>query len=281
MDIETIRQHARLVFHDSPSAPANFTDEICRLIELLFTGQFWNYQPADLRYHDFLHTLQATQVYLDLADAFQKNLPAEKCPTARELQLGLAAILLHDTGYLKACGDDSGSGAKYTHCHVLRSCALSASILPALGCLSAEIDDILGAIRSTGLKGNPTTGKFSSERTRLLACMVATSDYIGQMAAPGYPDKLASLYTEFEEADDYIGTPKERRIFKTPAALLAATPSFWNGFVLPRLDSDFAGAYRLLATPYPSGPNRYLAAIEHNIGIITARSATNDSAPHV
>ena len=277
--IESIRQHALIVLQHSPSDPTDFIDAICRLTERLFTGQFWHYQPADLRYHDFLHTLQATQVYLDLADAVRQNLPVEKRPTARELELGFAAILLHDSGYLKARGDDSGSGAKYTHCHVLRSCALSASILPSLGCLPAEIDDALGAIRSTGLQGSPTVSKFSNERTRLIACMVATADYIGQMAAPEYPDKLSSLYTEFEESEDYIGTPRERRMFQSPASLIAATPGFWTSFVLPRLDHDLAGIYRLLAAPYPSGPNRYLAAIEHNIGIITTRSILAASSP--
>jgi hypothetical protein len=273
--VTTIRERARKLFQHSPDSPARFIDALCRLTDNLFGGRFWNYQPIDLRYHDFLHTLQASQVYLDLAAAAQNNLPPDKCPTPRELQLGFAAILLHDTGYLKARGDDEGTGAKYTHSHVLRSCALAASVLPDLECQPSEIDNVLGAIRSTGLQGNPTDSEFSSETARLIACMVATADYIGQMAAPEYPGKLANLFAEFEEADDYVGTPKESRIFKSPAALIAATPGFWTGYVLPRLDNDFAGVYRLLATPNPDGPNRYLTAIECNIGIIPARAATS------
>lgn len=278
-DIKIIHEHARSLFSQSAAGHEGFIDAICRITERLFSGQFWSYQPIDLRYHDFLHTLQASQVYLDLVDAGRKYLPPEKCPTTREQALGFAAILLHDTGYLKARGDDQGSGAKYTHCHVLRSCALAASILPALGCLREETDDILGAIRSTGLQGNPVSGKFSNDRMRLIACMVATSDYIGQMAASEYPDKLASLYAEFEEADDYINTPRERRMFQSPDALIAATAGFWSGFVLPRLDNEFSGVYRLLATPHPSGPNRYLNAIEQNIEIIARKATVENSAP--
>lgn len=278
-DIKIINERAQSLFLPSTEGRDEFIDAICRVTERLFAGQFWSYQPIDLRYHDFLHTLQASQVYLDLVAAGRKHLPAEKCPTTREQQLGFAAILLHDTGYLKARGDNEGSGAKYTHCHVLRSCALAASILPALGCMPVEAEDILGAIRSTGLQGNPASGKFSNERMRLIACMVATADYIGQMASPEYPGKLASLHAEFEEADDYIKTPREKRMFQSPAALIAATPGFWSGFVLLRLDNDFAGVYRMLATPHPAGPNRYLGAIEQNIEKIAGKPVAANAAP--
>ncbi len=275
LGIETIRERARLVFAScgEQGETRDFINRICRLTARLFTGRFWSYQPIDLRYHDLLHTLQATQVYLDLAASAQRNLPAGQIPSLRQLQLGFAAILLHDTGYLKARGDEEGTGAKYTHCHVLRSCALAASVLPALACSPVEIDDILGAIRSTGLKGNPAEADFTDERARLIACMVATADYIGQMAAPEYPEKLACLFAEFDEAEDYSGTPKERRAFQSPGALIAATPAFWNGYVLPRLETDFAGVYRLLAAPHTAGMNPYLAAIERNIATIAARPA--------
>ncbi len=272
LGIQTIRERARLLFAP-PNSPAGFTDAICRVVDHLFSGRYWSYQPIDLRYHDFLHTLQATQVYLDLAAAAQRNLPTGQAPTRRQLELGFAAILLHDTGYLKQRGDNEGTGAKYTHCHVLRSCALAASVLPSINCPPVEIEDVLGTIRSTGLKGTPAETVFTDEPARLVGCMVATADYIGQMAAPEYPGKLASLYAEFEEADDYVGTAKDRRVFKSSAALIAATPGFWTGYVLPRFDKHFSGVYRLLATPYPDGPNRYLTAIENNIAIIAARTA--------
>lgn len=279
LGIKTIRERAKRLFVRDKTA-AGFVDAACRLTERLFTGRFWSYQPIDLRYHDFLHTLQATQVYLDLAAAAKKHLPTNLKPSLRQFELGLAAILLHDTGYLKAIGDDEGTGAKYTHSHVLRSCALAASVAPALGCLRPEIDDLLGFIRSTGLNGNPADADFSDEPARLVASMVATADYLGQMAAPEYPAKLAYLFAEFEEADNYNGTPKDRRPFKSASALVAATPSFWANFVRPRLDNDFAGVHRLLASPHPHGANPYIDAIEHNVALIAAsrHTATADHA---
>lgn len=271
VDIETIRTKSQALLSASPTADL-WINRICDLTQDLFAGQIWNYQPIDLRYHDFLHTLQASSVFLALAASTRVNLAPNLAPSDRELEFGLAAILLHDSGYLKARGDDQGTGAKYTHHHVLRSCALAASLLPPLGCRPDELEDILGIIRCTGLNGNPPKTHFSSARMRLVACMVATADYVGQMAAPEYPDKLPSLFVEFTEADEFSGTPRDKRPFASAQSLLAATSSFWSKFVLPKLEGDFDGVYRLLATPYPDGPNPYLQAIEKNLAVIAARA---------
>ncbi len=276
-DIRDVQKNAAQVF-DSNRKTVPLHAAICELVENMFEGRFWNLQPIDLRYHDFLHTLQAAQVYLDLAAAAPRNLPADEVPTPRQLELGFAAIMLHDTGYLKARGDDEGTGAKYTHCHVLRGCALAASILPGLGCHRSELDDVLGAIRSTSLQGTPADTVFSDARARLVACMVATADYIGQMAAPEYPQKLPALFAEFEEADNYVRTPVEKRPFRSTAALLSATPAFWKNFVLLRLKHDFGHVFRLLDNDRPSCPNLYFAAIESNLAAIAAQYPENHSA---
>ena len=44
----------------------------------------------------------------------------------RLFELAVAAVLLHDSGYLKLRSDNVGTGAKYTYCHVLRSCSFAA-----------------------------------------------------------------------------------------------------------------------------------------------------------
>lgn len=273
VDIETIRTKAKALLATSSDTSAHrWIDQICDLAQGLFSGRVWNYQPIDLRYHDFLHTLQASSVFLALAASTRLNLAPDLAPSDRELELGLAAILLHDSGYLKARGDDQGTGAKYTHHHVLRSCSLAASLLPPLGCRPDELEDVLGIIRCTGLNGNPPKTRFSSPRMRLVACMVATADYVGQMAAPEYPEKLPSLFAEFTEADEFSGTPRDKRPFASAKALLEATSAFWKNFVLPKLECDFDGVHRLLATPYPDGPNPYLRAIETNLSLVAARA---------
>lgn len=274
-----LRERAAQDLYDPHTSRPGLVEAATDLVDRLFSGRFWHYQPIDLRYHDYQHTLQAAWVYLDFVKAARMAAPSDfPTPTSREAELGFAAILLHDTGYLKARGDDDGSGAKYTHCHVLRSCALAASILPSLGCDAAEIEDVLGAIRCTGLSGNPATAIFRSENARFIASLVATSDYLGQMAAPEYPAKLPYLFTEFSEADTYAGIPPERRQFSSAAQLLAATNAFWTRFVRPKLDQDFASVHRLLSMPAPSESNLYFLAIERNLAAIATPTATAGTA---
>jgi len=91
------------------------------------------------------------------------------------------------------------------------------------------------------------------------------------MAAPEYPDKLPALYREFEESDDYLGVPPEKRVFKSAHDLLSKTPLFWSKVVEPKLQEDFNDLYRYLARPFPDGPNRYLESIERNLSLVRER----------
>jgi hypothetical protein len=55
--------------------------------------------------------------------------------------------------------------------------------------------------------------------------------------------------------------------------LIEKTPDFWTAFVRPKLEKDFEGVFRFLASPYPDGPNPYVDAIEHNIALVRTRIA--------
>jgi hypothetical protein len=239
------------------------TKKMIGLVDNLFAGRVWNHQPIDVSYHDLAHTAQASRCYLahveGYLDAESLGLPP------REFMLGLAAILFHDTGFLKAGGDDSGTGAKYTHSHVLRSSALAASLLPTLGFRQEEIEDILAMIHCTGLVGHAKRSAFRSDAAHLAACMVATSDFVGQMAAPDYVEKLPRLFAEFEEADDFSGVPRERRMFASAKELVAGTHVFWHKVVRPRLETEFDGVFRYLVLPHPVRRNPYFEAIERNL----------------
>jgi hypothetical protein len=260
-DLEPARQAAhRLGFN------ATWVDALVAFVSDLFAGRVWNYLPIDLAYHDLAHTSQAARCYVDLVGGYLRVEGLKAVP--RDLELGLASILFHDSGFLKARGDEVGTGAKYTHCHVLRSCALAASVLPSLGLSREEIENVVGMIRCTGLNARPEKAKFDSGVARIGACMVATADYIGQMAAPDYAAKLPALWREFEEADDYSRVPRESRQFASADALVAGTAGFWRDFVRPRLENEFAGVYRYLALPYPARRNPYLDAIERNVALI-------------
>ena len=254
-----------------PEADFSFIDKLFAEVGTMFRGDFGDFQPIDLKYHDYQHTLQAT---LCLAEIMVGSRIAGALPryTWRHVELGIAAILLHDSGYLKTRSDGEGTGAKYTYTHVLRSAAVAASHLPRFGLNSDEIEIVLGAIRCTGPTATVEDQRYGNEADLLLGCCVATADYLSQMAASDYPDELEILFHEFEESDDYQSVPKENRLFKSAKDLVERTPYFWRKVVLPKLEIDFRGVYHYLASPYPDGTNPYVEEIEKNIVIISNRA---------
>jgi len=254
-----------------PHARMAWISTVLRDVDTLFSGRHPDYAANDVRYHDFEHTLQAAVCITELLEG---RLLARVEPeiSARMFELGMAGVLLHDVGYLKLRSDTTGTGAKYTYCHVLRSCAFAASYLPAVGASEQEVEAVLGAINCTGPTKKIGALHFREPVERQIGCALATADYLGQMAAADYPDELEILFHEFKESDDYIGLPAAKRMFQSPAELVARTPGFWKHVVKPKLEGDFQAMYRFLARPYPAGANPYIEAVERNIAIIQARA---------
>lgn len=241
-------------------------------MEALFAGRHPDYSSIDLRYHDLEHTLQATVCLTDLLMGSQRSAGAPKI-TPRQFELGVAAVLLHDSGYLKLRSDGSGTGAKYTFCHVLRSCAFAGSYLPTLGANEAEVGAVLSAINCTGPTKEISRLYFRDEIERFIGSALASADYLGQMSAADYPEELGILFAEFAESDDFVHVPAKQRLFASADDLIARTPRFWRKVVLPKLENEFQGVYRHLADPFPDGRNGYLEAVSQNISIIEQRVA--------
>ena len=243
-------------------------------VEVFFTGRHPDYQAVDLRYHDLEHTLQATLCFARLM-AGRHRAGATPSLTPRQFELGLAGVILHDTGYLKLRADTQGTGAKYTYTHVLRSCAFAAAYLPRLGTTITEVQDVLAAISCTGPRTEVAHLDFRDPVEKIIGCSIATADYLGQLAAPDYPGELEILFAEFQESDDFYHVPQAERLFHSAGDLIAKTPGFWTNFVRPKLENDFQGMYRFLADPYPHGPNPYIDAIEVNMAEIKSRIAAS------
>ena len=256
-----------------PGGPPVFLGRLFREVVQLFRGEHPNYAPIDLRYHDLEHTLQATVCLVLLLEGRHT---AGVAPTvsARQFELAVAGALLHDSGYLKLRSDRQGTGAKYTFCHVLRSCAFAAGYLPALGANDFETEAVIGAINCTGPSREISRLRFREPVERVIGCALATADYLAQMAAPDYPDELEFLFEEFQESDDFIHLPANRRSFHSAQDLIDNTPEFWRVIVMPKLESDFQAVYRFLARPYPHGVNPYLEAVERNIAVIRKKSTS-------
>lgn len=233
-----------------------------------FTGYFGDYQPVDTRYHDFEHTLQGTLCMARILYGRQMA-GAKPALTRRYFELGLLAILLHDTGYLKERDDRQGTGAKYTAVHVARSMDFAARLLAQKRFSGEEIRAVQNMIRCTGVDAVLSAIPFQNEIERLTGYALGTADLMGQMAAEDYVEKLPVLYSEFAEAAAFDGShAASLASFSGADDLMRKTPAFWQKFVLKKLEKDFQGIFHFLSFPYPDGPNFYINRIEANIKIL-------------
>lgn len=245
-------------------------DQAVADVAKMFCGEWPGYQAIDMEYHDLDHTFQVTMcmAYLLNGAAEASDRPALGI---RERELAILSALLHDTGFLKEQGDDSGTGAKYTFVHEKRSCAFARRYLPELGITAAEIEDICSAVMCTGPRNHIGNVSFRCQEIRQIALFLVTADYLAQMSAADYLEKLPRLYMEFVEAFERENVPLEKRPYRSLGQLLEMTPGFWKNFVLPLLDVEAEGVYRYLSPP--GQPNPYLVSVEGNLAELKRRLA--------
>jgi hypothetical protein len=241
-------------------------------VEGAFAGRRPGYRPIDMRYHDLGHTLQATVCIADLV-AGQQAAGDTAGFTQRTAELTVMAALLHDVGFLKHTDDADGTGAKYTMVHERRSCEFARGYLPARGVTPEEIDRVCGAISCTGPRNRISAHTFPDATARRMACLLVTADYLSQMSAPDYADKLDALFAEFVEAFAFENVPAERRPYRSAAELKLKTPDFWEKFVRPMLDTEADGVHRFLSIT--GQPNPYLQAVAENIAEIRRRTQSD------
>ncbi len=228
----------------------------------MFEGRHPGYQAIDMEYHDYDHTLQATVCLTHLLEG-RSHTTDQPVLGIRDWELSVMAALLHDTGFLKEEGDESGTGAKYTFVHEGRSCDFARKYLPRLGLTAEEIEDVCSAIICTGPRSKISQVVFRREEARLMAFMLVTADYLAQISAADYLEKLPRLYMEFKESYDFNHVPMAERPYQSAKELLEKTPAFWNDYVLPVLDHKVGGVYHYLSAP--GQPNPYLEAVKANM----------------
>ena len=261
-----------------PGGDSNFVDRAFEAAIAAFTGKCAGYRSIDARYHDLEHTMQGTLCMTRLLEG-RARAGAEPRLTEREFHLGLLAILLHDTGYLKRTDDISGTGAKYTITHVSRSADFAGDLLAQQGYPALDIQAVQNMIRCTGLNAKLAALPFASAGERITGYALATADLLGQMAAEDYVEKLPILFTEFAEAAAFSGDRSHFvSIFSTAEDLIERTPGFWLSSIRPKLDTELLGLWKFLNDPYPDGPNEYLDRIQANLDRIRNRAATRRGA---
>lgn len=249
-----------------PQAPVDFIPSIFRRAVSWFGGNYRDYLPIDAHYHDLEHTLQGITCMARLLRRRQA-LGLQPQMTQRMFELGMLAMLMHDTGYLKKRGDVDGTGAKYTLVHVDRSIEFAGEFLAGMNFPAPEVQAVQNMIRCTGVNVKLDSIQFQNETEKVAGFALGTADLLGQMAAEDYVDKLPVLYSEFAEAARYSrdGKMKAGGFFTSAEDLMQKTPLFWENYVRQKISREFLGLYRALNDPYPDGPNPYIERIEANI----------------
>ena len=248
-----------------PDADIEFVAKAFGWAQDCFAGNYPGYLPIDARYHDLEHTLQGTLCMVRILRGRHEANAQPPC-TRRLFELGLLAILLHDTGYLKRTQDTQGTGAKYTMTHVRRSMDFAAQLLRERRFQDWEIRAVQNMICCTGVNVDLARIPFQDELERLLGFALGTGDLLGQMSANDYVDKLPILFEEFAEAQRFDPQPANPLVtFASAEDLMRDTPFFWQHYVKPKIETDFQGLYRFLGHPYPTGPNPYVERVEANL----------------
>ncbi len=262
---EILRLAQTIMATHFPTHGTSFLDAIFDKVEALFTGHYPGYQACDMSFHDLAHTCVATEAVVRLLDGHIKggNSPAI---TARDLDLAIAAALLHDSGYIKDSGDTKGTGAKYTLVHPTRSAEFAATFLPQFGLTPKEIRIVQIAIYGTGVDVDMSKLQIRNDREKYLACVIGTGDILGQMAAIDYPDRLPALFTEYKEAMSAIDKNKTIiAVFESSDDLMRKTRWFYEGYVRRMLETQWDSVYKDLEFHFQGGVNKYISAIEANV----------------
>ena len=196
----------------------------------LFNGEYPGYQASKTKYHDLEHT---HSVVLATARLMHGCCIDGQVLTPRDIFLGIAAALFHDTGLIQTEVDTVGTGAKYTVGHEERSIKFMSEYLSSKSFSSKAIQDCSQLIRSTILSLPTKEIHFSSKEIEALGKIVGSADLIAQIADRNYLEKLLMLFKEFEEAN-IPGISSELE-------LLQKTGDFYTFVAKKRLLEEFGG----------------------------------------
>lgn len=246
------------LFH--PGFDFTLVEKVYKDVQRMFYGEFPGYAPIRTLYHDLSHTLEVFMCGVRLMHGVHCSGITLDQEEVRQIML---AILLHDIGYAQRLGEEGGTGAQLTRTHVRRGVEFMEHYFGARNLPSEILVDLKGMILGTEHFRPFGEIDFASERSRLLAQIVATADIVGQMADRKYVEKLAFLYLEFREAE--FGN------YRSMQDLMRKTPDFYR-ITRDKLDSVLGAVYRHLEVHFEvtlgERRNHYIEAIERNIAYL-------------
>lgn len=235
----------------------------------LFTGRYPGYCPIQTPYHNLHHTLDVLLCTLRLMHGVHLS----GNPVSHDdMTLLAAAALMHDIGYAQRRGEESGSGAQFTHNHVERSIAFMQHYFSEKAWPADWIARLPSIIACTNPALQIGDIAFPEQQTALLGKILGTADLTGQMADRTYLEKLLLLYFEFKEA----GFGSYQNIHE----LLRNTQAFYDS-TQQRLREQFDDiGHRMryhFADRYGIDRNYYLDSIDKNLEYLARITAQNDA----
>jgi hypothetical protein len=243
-----------------------FIDQIYSDIVDLFNGQYPGYRASTAKYHNLEHTKAVVLATARLMHGHAQN---ENTFTPLNVEIGLAAALFHDIGYIQADYDLEGSGAKYTIGHEERSIAFMREYLSGKNFSFRDMSDCAHVIYCTMLATSPNAIPFRTKEIETLGKIVGSADLLAQIADRMYLERLLLLFLEFEEG----GLPG----FNSSLDLLQKTENFYEFVAQKRLNEEFdsfAADMRLhFLHHWDIDRDLYAESIEKNIEYIKTLNA--------
>lgn len=234
----------------------------------MFYGEFPGYAPIKTLYHDLSHTLEVFMCGVRLMHGVHRS--GDKL-SDEEITLMMLAILMHDIGYAQRKGEEFGTGAQFTQTHVQRGVEFMEHYFGERMLPTGILVDVKGMILGTEHFRPFAQIDFATERSRMLARIVATADITGQMADRKYIEKLLFLFHEFKEAQ--FGS------YQGMFDLLGKTNGFYK-ITREKLDGVLDSIYQRLEyhfeDVYGERRNYYIESIEKNMAYLEQVVAQNE-----
>lgn len=235
----------------------------------LYRGEWPGYEACQVRYHSLGHALDVALAAARMMAGWNRRHPRGPRLGQEEFLLGITAALLHDAGYLKDRGDGEGAGGKFTFVHVERSRRLAREYLALRGWSGEQGELVADIIDQTEFSRPPRfEHRLREFPGRALAGIVGSADLLAQMADPHYMERLADLFSEFQEAYDFEGREALRarglHVFASVEEMERGTLFFFEKLVVPRFQ-QLEGMVDYLEHFFGSERNPYMESIVANL----------------
>ena len=262
--VELILAIARDLYGEVPPRLAGLFADVADL----YAGRWPSHEACAVTYHNFSHSLDVCLAAARMLAGWNRREQAQPL-NETYFQMGMAAALFHDAGYIKDKGDLAGTGGKFTLIHVQRSMEIADKYLTEKQWAPDEVEAVARMISVTDYSHLPDlSALFPDPGLKIMAQMVATADLVAQMSATDYVQRLDDLFAEFQEIYAFENNEalsrKGTNIYKTVQEIKEGTTAFYKQFVLPTLEK-LGRMDRYLADFFDTGRNPYQENIEANL----------------